>query len=86
MLFRSNARGFTRLAVVAEPAPYVMPPVDLWRWELVLLPRNGAEPAPGDVLVRVIDQGPRAAAPISWAAKPFKIGMTATRPSTVSSF
>src|SRR5262249_26567367 len=28
------------LALVAEPAPYDMPPVDLWRWRLQLLPRD----------------------------------------------
>jgi hypothetical protein len=28
------------LALIAEPAPYVMPPVNLWRWRLELLPRG----------------------------------------------
>jgi hypothetical protein len=52
-----------RLAIVAEPAPYSMPPVDLWHWEVQLLPR-GVEPglaaraAESDVLVRPVDQLP----------------------------
>jgi hypothetical protein len=52
-----------KLAIVAEPAPYSMPPVDLWHWELQLLPR-GAEPgvaaraAGSDLLVRPVDQLP----------------------------
>jgi hypothetical protein len=52
-----------KLAIVAEPAPYSMPPVDLWHWELQLLPR-GADPgaaaraADSDLLVRAVDQLP----------------------------
>ena len=76
--------GFKRMALVAEPAPYVMPPVDLWQWELVLLPRDGGAPAPDDVMVRVIDHGPRAAAPISWAAKPFEIRVAERPPASAA--
>jgi hypothetical protein len=45
-----------------------VPPVDLWHWELQLLPR-GVEPAPAaraagsDVLVRAVDQLPETVAP-----------------------
>jgi hypothetical protein len=61
-------RGLTRtpakkLAIVAEPAPYSMPPVDLWYWELQLLPRDtdpgmAARAAGSDVVVRPVDQLP----------------------------
>jgi hypothetical protein len=56
------------LAIVAEPAPYSVPPVDLWHWELQLLPQ-GAEPgiaaraAGSDVVVRAVDQLPETVPP-----------------------
>jgi hypothetical protein len=58
-----NAQGLTRLALVAEPAPYVMPPVDLWQWRLELLPR-GQDPeqavkaAGSQLLLRAADRMP----------------------------
>ena len=48
---------YDRLAVWAEPAPYCLPPVDLFRWHILLLPR-GTEVAtipPGMVAVRPVD-------------------------------
>jgi hypothetical protein len=76
------------IAVWAEPAPYCMPPVDLFHWKLLLLPHGSAAPA-GMVSVRPIDEPEptpgdarkitftadpeRASSPISWANKPFEI-------------
>ncbi len=73
--------GAATMALVAEPAPYSLPPVDLFRWKLVLLPRS-TPPEDGlavaDVVVRAVDvpihvSSPfHAVTPISWAAKPFE--------------
>lgn len=44
-----------RLAVLAEPAPYIMPPVDLFRWRLILWPcqeKNKIEMLSADLLIR----------------------------------
>lgn len=58
----SDIDGWTgdTLRVGAEPAPYSMPPVDLWRWRLVL--------DEDDSNVVATDDGPT---PMSWAGKPF---------------
>ena len=76
------------ISVSAEPAPYCMPPVDLFRTQLVL---NGR----GDLSIRTIDQittspgveswfRPRLiSTPISWAHKPFELRMN--NPATVPS-
>jgi hypothetical protein len=68
--------GFTRMAVVAEPAPYGLPPVDLFRWQILKLP-DGTDPSTAggaDVLVRAVDNpGRGVAARISWADKPFQV-------------
>jgi hypothetical protein len=53
--------GARRLAIVAEPAPYCLPPVDLWRWEINLLPRHtppveAARDIDADVLIRPLDE------------------------------
>ena len=52
--------GADTLAIVAEPAPYSVPPVDLWHWKLLLLPRGSevgpaAKEAHADVVVRAVD-------------------------------
>ena len=52
--------GARRLALAAEPAPYVLPPVDLWRWRLELMPRgrpaaDAARATGADVFVRAVD-------------------------------
>ena len=63
--------GLESLAVFAEPAPYSLPPVDLFKWRILLLPEGYVHEAgkpPADVLVRAVDD-PRAK--ISWANKPF---------------
>jgi hypothetical protein len=78
-----------RLAVWAEPAPYCMPPVDLFHWNIILLPKDAESAAPNTITVRPVD-GPtpippgaakidsviepdRPDSPISWANKPFEI-------------
>lgn len=77
-----------RVALTAEPAPYSLPPVNLFDWPLVLLPR-GATEFDADVLICAVDDPadpPRRPGifvlppaysapltPISWAAKPFLI-------------
>jgi hypothetical protein len=82
-LQQMQSRGATRLAVFAEPAPYCQPPVDLWRWKVLLMPRDalfsqGEKVA--DVSIRTVDVPPGAGwwgwivwTPISWASKPFEI-------------
>ncbi len=62
--------GATTLAIDAEPAPYTLPPVDLFRWKIVLLPRDSAMQVDADVRIDPVDQ---IGAPISWAEKPFRI-------------
>ncbi len=75
--------GSPTMAVFAEPAPYCLPPVDLWKWKLRLLPKHstmndGLRVA--DVAIRTSDFPPApgawlilTATPISWANKPFAI-------------
>lgn len=75
--------GSPTMAVFAEPAPYCLPPVDLWKWKLMLLPKHstmndGLRVA--DVAIRTSDFPPApgawpllTATPISWANKPFAI-------------
>jgi hypothetical protein len=72
----------TILNVYAEPAPYCLPPVDLFHWQIFLQPRDAKfAPAPAAVGIRTVDYprlinplAPvRASSPISWANKPFEI-------------
>ncbi|HEX8913009.1 MAG TPA: glycosyltransferase family 39 protein [Humisphaera sp.] len=50
----------------SEPAPFRAPPMDLWRWDVVAVPRDATvDERPGDVWVEV-DEG---RTPISWADK-----------------
>ena len=60
--------GGQTLATYAEPAPYCLPPVDLFHWQLWLLPR-AASPAAlptlsPDVVVRALDVAPSAASAV----------------------
>jgi hypothetical protein len=64
--------GNPPVAVAADPAPYSMPPVNLFDSAIVLLPAGGS-PAPGQVLVRPVDYGPGVLSPISWANKPIEM-------------
>jgi hypothetical protein len=67
------------LYVLNEPAPYCVPPVDLFGWRIVLLPRGEREMSAGNagILVRVIDREDvfdPLGTPISWADKRFEVG------------
>jgi hypothetical protein len=60
------------LYVASEPAPYCLPPVNLFKWRLVLLPRDGVVPAgsPAGILVKRRGEGNVMApweTPTSWA-------------------
>jgi hypothetical protein len=60
------------VAILAEPAPYSLPPVDLFNTRLLLLPASGALPAdPPDLVIRL--QTENARAPISWADRHFAL-------------
>jgi hypothetical protein len=68
--------GHGVLVTREEPAPWSLPPVDLFRWRIVLPPRN----APFDfstghagVAVAPADFASSDPTPISWASKPFEI-------------
>ncbi len=83
-----SPRTHSTIQLYAEPAPYSLPPVDLWRFRLVLT-RPSDTPI-GDIIVRpiddpavltpappgyrrqIVDTGQRPA-PITWANKPFEI-------------
>ncbi len=77
-----NQRGMRSLAVATEPAPYCLPPVDLFRWEIRLVPRDllpNRLSDVGDVSVRTVDSLGDGRwrwlfeTPISWADKPFEL-------------
>ncbi len=61
--------GATRIVVPAEPAPYVMPPPDLFRTRLLLVPPGQRVDA--DVIVELAPE--ESYAPISWADARFRI-------------
>jgi hypothetical protein len=68
----------SNLYIVSEPAPYCLPPVDLFGWRIVLLPRDERGPAAGNAgtLVRVKDSVEvldPSDTPISWADKSFEV-------------
>ncbi|HTL29015.1 MAG TPA: hypothetical protein VL282_07340, partial [Tepidisphaeraceae bacterium] len=50
--------GATSLALDAEPAPYSLPPVDLFHWKLVLIPRTATTLPTEDVYLRTVDRIP----------------------------
>jgi hypothetical protein len=66
------------LYVQSEPAPYCLPPVNLFRWRIILLPRDGqitSSLSPG-ILVKPQDSivvFDPTATPISWANKAFDV-------------
>jgi hypothetical protein len=76
-----RTRGFSGLSTTIEPAPFSLPPVDLWKWRIELPPRGSPAVAPSDgVAVRCLDVpggetwlqqwlAPR----LSWASKSFVI-------------
>lgn len=80
-------RGVNEIEIHAEPAPYAVPPIDFFRWRLMLT-RPGSTPR-GDLVLRAVDAPPtapppagyrrvvfdggHAPAPIAWADKPFEL-------------
>jgi hypothetical protein len=73
-----DAGALPNLYLVNEPAPYSVPPVDLFGWHIVLLPRDGWPSAAGDAgtWVRVkdsVDVFDPSTTPISWADKSFEV-------------
>ena len=74
-----------RLAIVAEPAPYCVPPVDLFRWQLVLLPKGQTEPKAevADVFVAAVDT-PSATAPAGYGLAAPKQNETLLPPTRIS--
>jgi hypothetical protein len=62
-----------RLAIAAEPAPYCLPPVDLFRWKLLLTPKWSEADRVADVSCKATDGGLMSATPLSWADKGFEI-------------
>jgi hypothetical protein len=66
------------LYIMAEPAPYDLPPVNLFRWKIILLPIGDGDAAglPPGVLVKPVNSTPvfdPQSAPISWAGKAFDV-------------
>jgi hypothetical protein len=64
--------GAATIHIVAEPAPYSTPPVDLFRQQLILTSTD--ESAGADLHVRAEPE--RSATPISWADVPFTLSST----------
>lgn len=83
----------TEIALYAEPAPYSMPPVDLFTNRLVLLPKDHS-PRDQKWVIQAVDVAGRRPAPegyrllptsgsttqISWADKPFEIYESQRKP------
>jgi hypothetical protein len=77
------AAGATTLGVRAEPAPYAVPPVDLWHWQ-VWLDRSNRH-ADFDVTIAAVDHHSRGKmnwvrprllpTPIGWAGKPWDVSV-----------
>jgi hypothetical protein len=65
------------LAVTSEPAPYCLPPVNLFGWNMILLPRDADQAAgiSGAGLMVMVDESENpwkpGSTPISWANKTF---------------
>ena len=53
-------RGATEIAIYSDPAPYCLPPVDLFHWRLMLIDPGTAPPPSSDLLIRPIDEIPKA--------------------------
>jgi len=67
--------GERSLAVTADPAPYCLPPVNLFDWTIIKIPAlndSDSKRAPADLLVRPVDKSSLLSTPISWANKPFE--------------
>jgi hypothetical protein len=66
--------GARVLAVDAEPAPYCLPPADLFRWKLVLLPPmsplGAVIPADADARIDPVDRVGKSSATVSYLIPP----------------
>jgi hypothetical protein len=51
--------GARDLAVYSDPAPYCLPPVNLFEWNISLLDPGAAPPSSTDVLIKPIDEIPK---------------------------
>ena len=51
-------RGAAELAVYSDPAPYCLPPANLFQWKITLLDPGAAPPSSADLLLKPIDQIP----------------------------
>jgi hypothetical protein len=71
------------LAVWAEPAPYCLPPVDLFTWRIVLLPAGGelTPIPPGAIAVRPVDE-PSSLPRLPHGIRQFKPANEIARPSS----
>jgi len=58
-LAEKASEGASHLEITAEPAPYSMPPVDLFSWQITLLPRGQQVTADADVALQMVDTIPR---------------------------
>jgi hypothetical protein len=70
LLEAKRQRGARTLGVVAEPAPYAVPAVDLFHWHIVLLPKDydpERDTNRPDVIVRTFDGS--VTTPASWAVR-----------------
>lgn len=68
----SHGRSLS-IALTAEPAPYCAPPMNLFDWKLILLPRDStmrASDLPLDFSISAVDTSPT---PMSWASKQFAV-------------
>lgn len=82
VLRKTNRAGMRTLAIDAEPAPYCLPPVDLFNWQIRLAPRGFPEARMaqlGDIAAVPIDASAGSfledfmSTPISWADKRFRV-------------
>jgi hypothetical protein len=58
-LAEQASAGARKLEITAEPAPYSMPPVDLFTWQITLLPGGQAVTSDADAAIQMVDTIPR---------------------------
>ena len=51
-------RGAAELAVYSDPAPYCLPPANLFEWKIKLLDSGAAPPSSADLLLKPVDEIP----------------------------
>ncbi len=59
-----RGRGAKELAIYNDPAPYCLPPVNLFEWKIELVDAGGSPMRTTDVLVRPIDEIPKQDTPM----------------------